>query len=114
MKELLSPQPDCHDCISEGQNIRKALVPSDDSSKGNVKDWTTEDSTLLNVEKDIYALLDLCVHILELETQKKELSGMRRELRDFDLQPPLTLKKEEIRLRQIISATRKRLRYAHT
>lgn len=114
MKDFLPTPLGSHKDIPEEVTMRKVSEASAGSRKCNAKRRGTEDSSPLNVEKDLYALLNLCVHLLDLETKKKDISGMQPELRDLDVQVAATLKKEEIFLRKIISVTRKRLRCTDT
>lgn len=98
-------------------------LPPLPGSRKNIPDEATNrkdsevlavDSHALNLEKDLCALLELCVHLLELEGKKKEIGRIRHELRDADTAMAVKLKKEEIALREIITATQKRLKCADT
>lgn len=114
MKEFLPTPPGFPKDIPRKGAMRNDPEASTGSRISNPHGNGTGDSAQLNVEKDLYALLDLCVRLLELETKEQKISGMQHKLRDVDGQTTATLKKEEMLLRQIISATRKRLRCAGT
>lgn len=110
MLELPHPRKDIPDEVTISKDSESAVGSKNDNSE-----WSgTGDSSYLNVEKDLYALLDLCVHLQELETKKKEISGMRREPEAWTSKMAATLKKKESFLRKIISVTRKRLRCTDT
>lgn len=110
MKDFPPASPSSRKNIHGKGSISKDSAATVGREKFNARVSGTGDASRLNIEKDLYALLDLCVHLLEMETKRKELCRMRLELRNLDAPMAAKLKKEEIVLRKIISLTQKRLR----
>ncbi|HLA28656.1 MAG TPA: hypothetical protein VJZ49_12260 [Syntrophales bacterium] len=99
MEDCLSTSLCYHKDIQEKARIIKDSQASAGSGIGNTESSEIGDPSHAGVEKDIYALIDLCVHLLESETKKNEISGMQG---------------KRIGLNSQTTATRKRLRYANT
>ncbi len=74
----------------------------------------TNESSPANPEGAFYAFVSLYVHLLELETGEKEISGPDPRFRNLEMQMAEALRQEESLLRNIVSVTRKWFRYTES
>ncbi len=69
----------------------------------------THGSSPANFKREFYAFVSLYVHLLELETGEKEISGRDPVFRSLEMQMAAALRQEEILLRKVVSVTQMRL-----
>jgi hypothetical protein len=65
--------------------------------------------SLASVEEQLYALVALCVYLLELETDNEAISRRHPPLSDLEIKAAIAMRQEETLLRKMVSITRKRL-----